>query len=350
MNTKSKLSRQPLKGLVFTAACAPAAVGLWFLLTGAFGLDYGPATLFFTVCFTYFWQIGWSFGGWPASRFTTSRWAQGAVNWVLLMLVAWGTVALWAWYYGKPFEETQVGLWAQTTIFAGVMSLFFFGNQLLLPPALGAEQPFAGVANAVWAVLFVPFALLLVPQLGGGGALYIPWIWFPVALIYMSYFGGWPFDRLDQPRAGISYTGAVLGTTVLFLAILHRAGIDFFAGGDAGLKAAIFGVVWTDVGISLAWLFNMWPIGRLPQPLKGIAGTAGTIGVSLAIYAVLVGAFASADLPAVLFAGFAVLWAETCLAAVGLFNVFVWGYEDDPGGAGVEPAERGRAVVPSRVT
>lgn len=340
----NKLSRQPLKGIVFTAASAPVAVGLWYLLTGLFGLDYGPGTLVFTVCFTYFWQIGWSFGGWPANKWTTSRWKQGAFNWVLLMLVAWGTIALWGWYYDKPFEATQIGMWAQTTIFAGVMSLFFFGNELLLPSELGSKQPFAGMTNFVWAVLFVPLGLLFVPQLAGAQALYIPWIWFPVALVVMSYFQGWPFDRLRQPRAGIAYMGAVLAATLLFLAILHRAGTDFFAGGDAGLKAAIFGVIWTDVGISLAWLFNMWPIGRLRQPLKGAVATLGTIAVSYGIYALVVGAVSADQLPAVLFAGFAFLWGETCFAAVGLFNVWTWGYEDDPGGAGIESSPA--VVVP----
>jgi hypothetical protein len=29
------------------------------------------------------------------------------------------------------------------------------------------------------------------------------------------------------------------------------------------------------------------------------------------------------------------MWAQVSFAAVGLFNVFQWGYEDDPGGAGV---------------
>lgn len=340
----SELSQQPQKGIVFTLLSIPAAVGLWFLLTRLFALDYGPGALVFTVCFTYFWQIGWSFGGWPASRWTESRWVRGAINWVLLMLAVWGTIALWAWYYAMPFQETQIGLWAQTTIIAGVVSLFFFGNQLLLPPELGDKQPLAGVTNFIWGVLFFPFALFFLPKIAGSEPLWIPWIWFPVALVFMAYLGGWPFDRLGQPRAGIAYMGAVFAATVGFLAVLDRTGINFFTEGDPGLKAAIFGATWTNVGLVLAWLFNMWPIGHWPQPLKGIAGTLGTIGLSLVIYAVLIAAFASEDLPAVLFGQFAFMWAQVSFAAVGLFNVFQWGYESDPGGAG------GRRRTPPEAT
>jgi hypothetical protein len=35
------------------------------------------------------------------------------------------------------------------------------------------------------------------------------------------------------------------------------------------------------------------------------------------------------------------MWAQVSFAGVGLFNVFEWGYEEDPGGAGV-----GHAVTP----
>jgi hypothetical protein len=328
--------RQPYKGLGFISASAVLAIALWYLLKGPFGVDYSTGLLVFTVCFTFFWQIGWSFGGWPANKWTHSRWTKGIINWVLLMLAVWGTLRLWGWFFGKPFQETDVGLWAQTTIIAGVASLFFFGNQLVLPASMGQKQPFAGAANFVWGVLFLPLALVFMPKLVGMHPLYIPWIWFPIALVWMSYFGGWPFDRVEQPRAGISYLGVVFATTLLFLAILHRAGIDFFATGEAGLKGALFGVTWTNVGIALAFLFNMWPIGHLRQPLKGILGTAGTIAVSLVIYLVLVATFS--NLLAVVFGSFAFLWAQVTFVGPGLFGAWTWGYEDNPGGAGIERA------------
>lgn len=329
------LSRQPLKGGVFTLASIPVAIGLWFLLRGVFGLEYGPGTLVFTVCFTYFWHHGWSFGGWPASLWTQSRWVRGVINWVLLMLTVWLTLAIWAWAYERAFYETPVGLWAQTTIIAAVISLFFFGNQLLLPAELGDRQPLAGFVNLLWAVLFFPLALFFLPEIWGSAPGWIPWIWFPVALVFMVYFGGWPFDQLGQPRAGIAYLGSVFIATFLMLALLNRAGIGFFEPGEPGLKAAIFGATWTNVGLILAWLFNMWPIGTWSQPLKGIVGTGGTLLVSGAIYLWIVSAFPLGDLPKVLFAQFAYMWAQVSFAAVGLFNVFQWGYEEDPGGAGM---------------
>jgi hypothetical protein len=330
------LSRQPAKGLAFTLASIPVAFVLWFLLIKVFGLMYGAGTLVFTVCFTYFWQLGWSFQGWPACLWTKSRWIQGVINWVLLMLTVWLTIAIWAMVSGKPFFETQLGLWAQTTIIAGVISLFFFGNQLLLPARLADQQPLAGFTNLVWAVLFFPTALLFLPSIWGGPSAYIPWIWFPVALVPMAYFAGWPFDRLGQPRAGISYAGVTFFLTLVMLLIFNSAGIGFFASGVPGLKAAIFGATWTNIGLIWAWLFNMWPIGTMPQLLKGIVGTVATILVSLVIYSVIILAVPAVNLATVLFIEFAYMWAQVSFAGVGLFNVFQWGYADDPLGAGVE--------------
>lgn len=329
-----RLARQPLKGLFFTVVCVPFGGLLWLLLVHAFGLDWGPATTVFTVCFVYFWQIGWSFGGWPGRVFTSSRWARGAINWVLLMVLVLLSIRLWSWYYDRPFQDTEIGLWAQTTIIAGVVSLFFFGNTLLLPEQLANKQPLGGFVNLLWGVLFVPFGLLYVLKLDGGSGLYIPWIWFPVALVFMSYFDGKPLDQLGQPRAGIAYCGAVFAATMAFLAVLHLAGTDFFASGNDGLKAAIFGAIWTNVGLVLAWLFNMWPIGDWPQPLKGFTATAGTLALSALVYVVFMITVASSALEIVLFGQFAFMWAQVSLAGVGLFNVFQWGYEDDPGGAG----------------
>jgi hypothetical protein len=340
MNNSLDISRQPVKGIFFTAISVPAAVGIWFLVHGAFGLDYASSSLVITVCFSWFWQLAWSFGGWPANRVTENRWARGSINWLLLMSMVLLTIAVWHWYYKEPFQDTNIGLWGSTAIVAGVISLFFFGNTLLLPAELADRQPLGGFVNLLWGLFLLPLGLLLLPTLGGNGALYIPWIWFPITLVVMGYFGGHPFDQLGQPRAGIAYMGAVFAGTVAFLAILHIAGTDFFAGGTAAEKAAVFGATWTNVGFVYAWLFNQYPFGDLPQPLKGIVGTAGTLAVTAVIYAVVVGSFAASELTAVVFGEFALMWAIVSFAGVGLFNAFEWGYEEDPGGAGIGLGER----------
>lgn len=332
------LSRQPLKGIAFTLFSIAVGAVLWALLRGPFSLDYASATLVFTVCIVWFWQLAWSFGGWPASLFTESRWVRGCVNWVLLMLVAWLTIKGWEWWFDKPFVQTSIGVWGLTALFGGVLSLFFFGNRLLLPESeAAASQPLAGFTNLVWALGFLPLVLLFLPKLAGLAPIGVPYIWFPIALIPLTYFGGKPFDRLGQPYAGLAYAGVTFIGTVLFAGILKRAGIDFFAADVGGLKGNILVATWTNVGLVFAWLFNMWPYGKLAQPLKGILSTVTTLGISLAIYAVLVGAFAPADYAAVIFGQFCFLWAQVSFAGIGLFDVLSWGYEDDPAGAGPEP-------------
>lgn len=327
------LSRQPAKGIIFTLLSVPLAVVVWYLLTGLFGLGYPAATLVITVCFAFFWQVGWSFGGWPASLWTSSRWLRGAGNWVLLMLLVWLSAEVWHLLYHAPFAGTPIGLWGQSAIIAGVASLFFFGNTLLMPPDLGGKQPLSGFVNLIWGVLFFPVALFALPKLGGGGAWYIPWVWFPVAVVVMPYFGGWPFDRLGQPRAGLAYLGTVFFLTLVFLDVLRLAGINFFAAGPAGIKAAIFAATWTNVGLVSAWLFNNWPVGDWPQPAKGLTLTAGSLVLSVAAYAIVIAAVG--NLSALLFGEFAFMWAHVSLAGVGLVNAYELGYEDDPGGAGL---------------
>jgi hypothetical protein len=346
LSSAPALARQPVKGIAFVLFSALGGCGLWLLLHGAFDLDYGPATLVFTVCIVYFWQIGWSFGGWPASLCTESRWVRGAINWTLLMLVAWLTIEAFEWYFDRPFHETDIGLWGNTALFAGVLSLFFFGNRLLLPEERAAEQPLAGLTNFVWALGLLPLALLFLPKIAGAAPSFVPYIWFPVALIPLAYFDGKPFDRLGQPYAGIAYMGITFIGTVIFAGILDRSGIDFFGTGEDGLRGNLLVATWTNVGLVAAWLFNMWPVGKLAQPLKGVLATLGTLALSLLVYALLVNGFAAADYPAVLFGEFCFLWAMVSFAGIGLFDVLSWGYEDDPAGAGPGGARERDALAP----
>jgi len=335
------LNRQPTKGVVFTLlSCALGAL-LWALLRGAFALDYPAATLVFTVCIVWFWQLAWSFGGWPASLATGNRWLRGTANWVLLMLVVWLTIKCWEWWFGRSFVDTDIGIWGLTAIIGAVLSLFFFGNRLLLPEEEAARQPVAGFANLLWALGFLPLLLIFLPKIAGANPVGVPYIWFPVALIPLTYFGGKPFDRLGQPYAGLAYVGATFIGTVVFAGILKRAGIDFFAADNGGVKGNILVATWTNVGLVFAWLFNMWPIGQVRQPLKGTLATAGTLGISLIVYAVLINAFDPSDYAAVIFGEFAFLWAHVTFAGIGLFDILSWGYEDDPSGAGPSLRDRG---------
>jgi hypothetical protein len=335
IESRPLLSRQPTKGIAFTLfSCVFAAV-LWWLLRGPFALDYPSATLVFTVCIVWFWQLAWSFGGWPASLLTSNRWLRGILNWVLLMLVAWATIKGWEWWFGRPFVKTDIGLWGLTALFGGVLSLFFFGNQLLLPAAEGSRQPVAGFTNLVWALGLLPLLMLFAPKIAGAHPIAVPYIWFPIALIPLTYFGGEPFARLGQPYAGLAYVGTTFLGTVLFAGLLTRAGINFFATTTAGLKGNILVATWTDVGLVFAWLFNMWPVGQLRQPVKGFLATTGSLAISLGIYAALTGAFAASDYPAVIFGLFCFLWAQVSFAGIGLFDVLSWGYEDDPSAAGL---------------
>jgi hypothetical protein len=329
------LSRQPVKGIFFTFASAVVGIIYGFVLLKIYGISYGAGTLFFTICFTYFWHLGWSFMGWPASLFTKSRWTQGVFNYILSHCIVWLTFGIWVWVYGKPFYETPVGLWGQTTIIAAVISIFFFANQLLLPADQTNKQPLAGFTNVLWGVLFFPLALFFIPQMWGLPPGYIPWIWFPIALIPIAYFGGWPFDRLGVYRAGISYMGVVFLLTLIMLGAFNFLNMGFFDSGAPGLKASLFVATWTNVGLLCAWMFNLWPVGTLKPPLRGMIGLLGTLLVSIIIYLWLMATFSEQALPALIFWQFSYMWGMMFFAGPGYANVFWWGYEENPLGAGV---------------
>lgn len=329
------LSRQPVKGLFLLLLSIPFTFMLWVAMIHIMDIGYGPGAVVYAVCFTFFWHLGWSFSGWPGRVLTGNRWLLGGVNWVLAMLAVYCTLAIWSYAYQQPFYETPVALWAQTAIFAAVVSLFFCRNQLLLPSHLGHEQPLAGFVNLIWAVVFVPTTLVFVPRLWGLDPFYIPWIWFPLALVVMDFFGGWPFDRLGVPRCGIAYVATVCGLTFLMVAIFASLDLGFFDEGISGQKAAIFAALWTNLGFIQSWLFNMWPYGNWPRPLRGLVATLVTVIISSLVFALLVADATSEQLTVIFFWMFTFMWSLVSLSGLGFFNTFFWGYETDPHGAGL---------------
>ncbi len=338
--------RQPAKALALAVLTVPVALVVWLVLSRLFGLSDGAATLTITVFFAWYWQIGWSFGGWPGNLLTANPWLRGALNWVLLGLLAWGSIALWQAIYDRPFDQTRIGEWAQTAIAVGVAVLFLFDNGLL-PERLRDRQPLAGIVNVLFAIVLVPLAVLYLPQLTGGSGSYVPWVWFPLVVVVATSFAGWPFGELDAARAGIAKLGAVFATTIVFVLLLRAAGIDFFGGPEAATKGAIFAGLWTTVALVHAWYFNNWPSGHLPQPLKGLVLTATGLAVTVVLYLALVAAVPTAELGALLYGVFVVLWAVVSLAAPGLVGAWAHGHDADPGGAGVDRAADGE--LPSTV-
>lgn len=348
------LNRQPTKGIFLIVVSILFAAALGLLLIKGFGLDYGPATMVFSVCFANFWHLGVSWGGWPGGLITQHRFWRGLINWVLAMLFVWLTLALWSWAYGRPFYETPVALWAQTCIFLAVMQIFLFRNQLITPWDLGEvlemkenfRQPLNGVANFLFAIAFVPTALFFVPPIWGMEPIYIPWYWFPLSVVVVDFCDWWPFDRLGQPRAGILNTGMVAIGAIVMIAIFHFIGSDFFDPGVAGTKAAIFAAIWTNIALVQGWTMNMWPFGHWPRWKKAGVALIKTLIISTLLYVAVLETIPSDHFDKVMFWLFAWMWVLVCLAAPGYFHLFLWGYETNPHAAGTKGAGHG-GVVPN---
>jgi hypothetical protein len=79
-----------------------------------------------------------------------------------------------------------------------VLNLFFFGNRLVLPQG-EARQPLSGLANAAWALGFLPLVMLFLPKLAGLAPIGIPYIWFPIALAGIGLFDVLSWGYEDDP-------------------------------------------------------------------------------------------------------------------------------------------------------
>jgi len=337
------LSRHPTKGLLHIALSLPFIGFLWVLLIQIFGLSYSAATVVFAVCFANFWHLGVSLGGLPGGLITQNRVWRGLINWTLAMLFVWLTLSVWSWVYGKPFYETPVGEWAQSCIFWAVFNLFMFRNKFLTPWDIGEilewknnpRQPINGIANFVFAGLFMPTAMYFIPPMWGLNPFWIPWYWFPLAVIVVDIMDGWPFDKLDYPRTGIFNTAIIIVGTIIMIGICSRIGLNFFDPGISGGKAAIWTAIWADVTLIISWNFNMWPIGHWLRWKKTLASLIASVIISIIFYTIIIKAVPSASYDQVMFWLFAWMWALVCFCGVGYFHLYLWGYETGPRLAGL---------------
>jgi hypothetical protein len=344
---------QPAKGVVLILISLLFSGLLWVLLIGVFGLTYENATIVFAVCFANFWHLGVSWGGWPTSLVTEHRLLRGLINWTLAMLFVGFTIFVWSSAYSRPFYETPIAKWAQTCIFIAVMQIFLFRNRLITPwdvaeileARSNSRQPLNGVANFLFAIVFVPTAMYFVPPMWGLPALYIPWYWFPLSVVVVDFCDWWPFEQLGQPYAGIMNTGIVVTAMIAMMAAFRALGSDFFDDGVAGKRAAIFAAIWTNQALIQGWTLNMWPYGHWPKWKKALSALVVSLMVSIACYGVVLELVPSERFDQLMFWMFAWMWALVCLAAPGFFHLFLWGYEENPHGAGVGRAGHNSKAV-----
>ena len=202
----------------------------------------------------------------------------------------------WEWWFDKPFAQTSIGTWGLTALFGGVLSLFFFGNRLLLPESEAPSQPLPASRTRVGARL--PAAGDAVPaEARRPRADRHPVHLVPDRADPADVLRRQPFDKLGQPYAGLAYAGVTFIGTVLFAGILKQCRDRLLRRRGGGRRATSSSRRGPTSACVFAWLFNMWPFGKLAQPLKGILSTVTTLAISLAIYAVLVGGFARGRLP-----------------------------------------------------
>jgi hypothetical protein len=337
------LSRHPTKGLLHLAVSLPFAGLLWVLLVQIFGLSYSAATVVFAVCFANFWHLGVSLGGLPGGLITQNRIWRGFINWTLAMLFVWFTLSVWSWIYDAPFYETPVVYWAQNCIFWAVFNLFMFRNQFLTPWDIGEivewkdnpRQPINGIANFVFAGVFMSTAMYFIPPMWGLKPFYIPWYWFPIAVVVVDMMDGWPFDKLGYPRTGIFNTAIIIVGTIIMIGICSHIGLDFFDQGVSGSKAAIWAAIWADVTLIMGWNFNMWPIGHWVRWKKTVVGLITSVVISIIFYVAIIETIPSASYDQVMFWLFAWMWALVSLCGPGYFHLYLWGYEANPRGSGL---------------
>ena len=316
---RSVWKSQPSKGLLFIAVIAAVSLVFDLIFGQILQINVQTKLTYITICFVWWWHLGFSLNGYPGSRFFSSRFGRGTVNLVVLLILVYITGEVWKYIYGKPnLTDTPIGLWGQTAIITAAASLFFFDNTIVTTEEVRDWHPVSGFLNIFFAVFFIAPALTFLPQMWGLKSFYIPWYWYPCSTVFGSFFERWPLDKFDlgMPRLGLLHTGVVLLLTLIMALFLKQAGMDLFT----TTTGPTFAAVWTTVGLGLLWQFNMWPFTGLSQPTKGIVASVASLVISFLLYTVTEVLVGRDNILQGLYWWFNILWVQVFLMAPGLYD------------------------------
>lgn len=318
---RSVWKSQPSKGLFFIAVIAAISLIFELIFGQIFQLNVQTKLTYITICFVWWWHLGFSLNGYPGSRLFSTRFGRGTVNLAVLLVLVYITGEVWKFIGAKAsLADTPVGLWGQTAIVAAAASLFFFDNTIVTTEKVRDWHPVSGFLNIFFAVFFIAPALTFLPQMWGLQPFYIPWYWYPSSTVFGSFFERWPLKKLDldMPRLGLLHTGVVLLITLIMALFLKQVGMDLFT----TTTGPTFVAIWTTVGLGLLWQFNMWPFTRLSQPTKGIVASIASLVISLLLYAATEFVFGRNNIIQGLYWWFNILWVQVFLMAPGLYDGF----------------------------
>lgn len=310
---------QPFKGVLFIGLIVAVSLIFELIFGQVLQLDVQSKLIYITICFVWWWHLGFSLNGYPGSRFSSTRFGRGTINLAVLLVLVYLTGEAWKYIAAKPnLADTSVGLWGQTAIIAAAASLFFFDNTIVTTEKVRDWHPVSGFLNIFFAVFLFAPALTFLPQLWGLEPFYIPWYWYPVSTVFGSFFERYPLNKLDlgMPRLGLLHTGVVLLLTLIMALFLKQVGMDLFT----TTTGPTFAAIWTTVGLGILWQFNMWPFAGLAQPAKGIVTSLASLLLSILLYAVTVQIFGQDNILQGLYWWFNLLWVQVFLMAPGLYD------------------------------
>jgi hypothetical protein len=211
---------------------------------------------------------------WPASKLTQNRYLQGVI--MVILGIVYMTLAGYVWLFVNGQVMTNIGLstpFVTNVIFLFAVWIFWLGYW---PGKMHREeqlkQPWMGFVILIFAVM----TGYLVWSVG----IDIPWIWFPLSIIFLLLLEGWPVQKLEQPGRGIVLLVLVGLCTWIFELILNFFGISFFTTLEGPTFTVIF-VFWT---LAFVVYGNLWPFRKFKQPAKGFASTIIAALFSLVTY------------------------------------------------------------------
>ena len=319
---------QPFKGLLFIAIIAVISYIFELIFGQIIQINVSTKLTYITICFVWWWHLGFSLNGYPGSRFSSTRFGRGTVNLVVLLALVYITGEAWKFISAKAtLVDTPIGLWGQTAIITAAVSLFFFDNTIVTNDQVRDWHPVSGFLNIFFAVFFIAPALTFLPQMWGLQPFYIPWYWYPCSTVFGSFFERWPLDKvgLGMPRLGLLHTGVILLLTLIMELFLKQVGMDLFT----TTTGPTFAAVWTTVGLGFVWQFNMWPFTELSQPTKGIVASIASLVISFLLYAATEFVFGNDNIIQGLYWWFNILWVQVFLMAPGLYDaISLW--QDEP--------------------
>jgi len=256
---------QPYKGIIFFVT-AFVVTWIWFIVTGALGVDYFDAGMNWTFSWFFFgFGILAFFEGWPFVDRMMQPWAgfiSGAISWVI-SVVGWITVN------NRLGMDGAYALFSYASFFLFTVAWFYHSE-----PFARLSQPTKGVSLFLLSGVLGYVVYLILGPRDWEYLYYIPqWL--------LIFFLDWPIPSEKPYMKGTFWAILIVIGTFVTHTIFNALGMSIITPRGLDLFSLLF------VGMLLFNALENWPFAEKKQPAQGGLLIVSVLVVSVFVYPVL---------------------------------------------------------------